>query len=71
VPIRQFTRKVFLAVVLTGMVAFGATRTDTGCQRVGALCNDGTSSSATGRGTCSHHGGVNCWKYSDGTCTKP
>jgi hypothetical protein len=39
--------------------------------RVGALCNDGTSSNATGSGACSHHGGVKCWKYSDGTCTKP
>jgi hypothetical protein len=39
--------------------------------RIGALCSDGTHSSATGRGACSHHGGVNCWLYSDGTCTKP
>jgi hypothetical protein len=39
--------------------------------RVGALCVDGTSSTATGSGACSHHGGVKCWKYSDGTCTKP
>jgi len=39
--------------------------------RIGAICNDGTESYATGSGACSHHGGVNCWKYSDGTCTKP
>ena len=26
--------------------------------RTGAKCRDGTSSSATGRGACSHHGGV-------------
>lgn len=26
--------------------------------RVGSLCKDGTWSSSTGRGTCSHHGGV-------------
>ena len=39
--------------------------------RVGAICNDGSESTATGRGACSHHGGVKCWKYSDGTCTKP
>jgi hypothetical protein len=31
--------------------------------RVGALCNDGTHSTATG-GACSSHGGVKCWKYS-------
>jgi hypothetical protein len=39
--------------------------------RVGALCNDGTSSTATGSGACSKHKGVQCWKYSDGTCTNP
>lgn len=31
--------------------------------RVGAICKDGTSSKATGRGACSHHGGVKEWKY--------
>jgi uncharacterized protein YgiM (DUF1202 family) len=30
--------------------------------RVGAKCKDGTSSTATGRGACSHHGGVAYWK---------
>ena len=30
--------------------------------RVGAACRDGTSSSATGRGACSRHGGVSYWK---------
>ena len=39
--------------------------------RVGAICVDGTTSNATGSGACSHHGGVRCWQYSDGTCTKP
>lgn len=39
--------------------------------RIGATCNDGTGSGATGSGACSHHGGVRCWRYSDGTCTKP
>jgi hypothetical protein len=37
-------------------------------QRIGAICRDGTESGATGRGACSHHGGVKCWKYADGTC---
>jgi len=27
----------------------------------GAICNDGTRSYSTGRGTCSWHGGVNYW----------
>lgn len=38
--------------------------------RTGAVCKDGTSSSATGRGACSGHGGVSCWNYSDGSCRK-
>lgn len=29
--------------------------------RVGAVCNDGTKSKATGRGACSNHGGVKYW----------
>jgi hypothetical protein len=36
--------------------------------RIGAICHDGWESGANGRGACSHHGGVRCWKYSDGTC---
>jgi hypothetical protein len=31
--------------------------------RVGAICRDGWRSSATGRGACSHHGGVSEWIY--------
>ena len=31
--------------------------------RTGAICNDGTSSTATGSGACSHHGGVDYWLY--------
>ena len=31
--------------------------------RTGAVCNDGTSSTATGRGACSRHGGVKYWTY--------
>ena len=31
--------------------------------RVGAICRDGWRSSATGRGACSHHGGVSTWLY--------
>lgn len=29
--------------------------------RIGAICRDGSRSSATGRGACSHHGGVAQW----------
>jgi hypothetical protein len=31
--------------------------------RCGAVCNDGWRSNATGRGACSHHGGVHHWVY--------
>ncbi len=31
--------------------------------RSGATCRDGSSSKATGRGACSHHGGVRAWRY--------
>jgi hypothetical protein len=31
--------------------------------RTGATCNDGSHSSATGKGACSHHGGVAVWLY--------
>ena len=34
-----------------------------GSQRSGAICNDGWVSHSTGRGTCSHHGGVDHWTY--------
>jgi hypothetical protein len=29
--------------------------------RTGAICNDGTKSTATGTGACSTHGGVKYW----------
>jgi hypothetical protein len=31
--------------------------------RIGAICRDGSHSNATGRGACSHHGGVDHWLY--------
>lgn len=34
-----------------------------GGYRTGAVCNDGSTSSATGRGACSWHGGVSYWLY--------
>jgi len=30
-------------------------------ERTGAICNDGTTSAATGSGACSNHGGVDEW----------
>jgi len=34
-----------------------------GGNRIGAICRDGWRSNATGRGACSHHGGVSYWLY--------
>jgi len=77
---RRFTKKTTLstlAVALLTVAGIGVTVVArTMAQdleepvRIGAICNDGWESSATGRGACSHHGGVMCWEYSDGTCTK-
>jgi hypothetical protein len=64
-------RKFLIAVAVTGAIAFTGVQAQSVRHRVGATCSDGTSSSATGSGACSHHGGVACWQYSDGTCTKP
>jgi hypothetical protein len=32
-------------------------------ERIGCICRNGTRSYATGRGACSHHGGVEHWLY--------
>ena len=64
-------RKVIFTVALASIVTFGAGQAQAPRHRIGAICNDKTTSKATGSGACSHHGGVSCWQYSDGTCTKP
>jgi hypothetical protein len=63
--------KFSITVILASVMTIGGSIAQATRHRVGAVCNDGTSSTATGSGACSHHGGVSCWKYSDGTCTKP
>jgi len=69
--IERVARTMLLLVALASVTALGASETQAPRHRVGAVCNDGWTSNATGSGACSHHGGVSCWKYSDGTCTKP
>jgi hypothetical protein len=68
---RRAAWKMLFTVVLASAMAFGGSAAQSGRHRIGAMCNDGTASKATGSGACSHHGGVSCWLYSDGTCTKP
>jgi hypothetical protein len=51
-------------VVLTACADItGPTDNNSTARRVGAICNDGTKSSATGSGACSSHGGVRVWIY--------
>ena len=68
---KQVACGALFTVVLAGVMTFGGLQAQTARYRIGATCKDGTTSTATGSGACSHHGGVSCWQYSDGTCTKP
>jgi hypothetical protein len=69
--IKRVSWKVLLTVALASVMAFGGVEAQPARHRIGATCKDGTNSTATGSGACSHHHGVSCWQYSDGTCTKP
>lgn len=44
-------------------------RTNFPKERYGAVCRDGSHSSATGRGACSHHHGVATWLYGESSKT--
>jgi hypothetical protein len=68
---RTSPKRLLAAIALVCVMAFTSSEAQPERHRVGAVCNDGTNSTATGSGACSHHGGVLCWQYSDGTCTKP
>ena len=70
---RMFVIALVFSILLsfTGATSLAEAGPQSGRYRIGATCNDGSASSATGSGACSHHGGVRCWQYSDGTCTKP
>lgn len=48
--------------VATKAIASGEAVVTYSSVRTGAVCRDGSSSRATGRGACSHHGGVSRWK---------
>jgi hypothetical protein len=57
-----------ISVALAGIAFQDESKAQISNYRIGAICNDGTQSSATGSGACSHHAGVSCWFYSDGSC---
>lgn len=48
--------------VATNAIASGEAVVTYSSERTGAVCRDGSSSRATGRGACSRHGGVSRWK---------
>ncbi len=50
-------------LLLSSVLALADCGCQTGGQRIGAICKDGTKSSSIGSGTCSHHGGVAYWLY--------
>jgi len=53
----SFYTILFIGFILLILVTCGSRH------RVGCHCFDGTESSATGQGACSHHGGVMYWQY--------
>ena len=69
--VKRAALRMLIIAALAGAMAFGGNAAQGDRHRIGAVCKDGTTSTATGSGACSHHGGVSCWQYSDGTCTKP
>ena len=56
----SFGRVLAVLAVIAALV-WGITSCHALGPRTGAICRDGTYSSATGSGACSHHGGVDHW----------
>lgn len=60
-------KKILLVIATVALMSSCAKDESTGsCNAgdpniIGATCSDGTTSSATGSGACSHHGGVSHW----------
>ena len=51
--IKQTARKVLFPIVLASIATFGASQAQAPRHRIGAVCNDNTTSKATGSGACS------------------
>jgi len=49
--------------ILTSLLISSMVLCSCGRERTGAVCNDGSTSRATGSGACSHHDGVQYWTY--------
>jgi hypothetical protein len=57
--------KISLAVAILGYVSYGSIEEKRRGPVIGAVCRDGWRSNSTGRGTCSHHGGVARWVHAE------
>ena len=59
--IRLFLLRLSIIVLAVSflMCAF----TNISKEKIGAICEDGWQSYSIGSGTCSHHGGVETWRY--------
>lgn len=62
-PVTQVTKVGTYVAPAPTPVPTPSTSGQTSGVRTGAICNDGSHSNATGRGACSHHGGVAYWLY--------
>ncbi len=63
---RSLSIAIFLIITGVGLVTREFFKGDYpiyGDERIGAICKDGKISFSTGQGTCSHHGGVDYWRY--------
>lgn len=56
---------MWVALVVAGLSALSALTDVLASDRIGAHCQDGSRSSATGPGACSSHGGVSAWILAD------
>lgn len=66
--LKTLVSSLLLILFLSALsITSNSIQADPNAHRTGAKCCDGTNSKATGRGACSHHGGVKYWKMSDGT----
>src|SRR5690349_4716311 len=57
--------KTSLAIAIVGYVSHEIIASAYRGPRIGAVCSDGWHSNATGRGACSHHGGVAHWVHAE------
>lgn len=60
-------KKVFPILIFCLLLSFQTCKSEdnpvTSQKRIGAVCSDGSTTTATGSGACSHHGGVDHWLY--------